>query len=171
MNAAKLGSLTLGILASLVVTIWAGNDARTTVAFHVAPYQTLSLNGGTAGTRAVSSVQVPDPTGHDLAHGHVDILGAVTLKVRSNAPWVVHVRSLDANMGLSRDGTYTKPLSHFQLRVGDGPYVAVDTADKRLLRGAHGHFAFDVDYRIEFDSETHRDGDYALDLVYTITSR
>jgi len=171
MKYAVLGSLPLAILILLAATLWAGNDARTAVAFRVAPFQTLSLNGGTTGSSAVSTVRVPEPTARDLARGHVDMPEALALSVRSNAPWVVQVRSLHANMGLSHDRTYTKPLSDFQLRVGQGPYVGVDTTDQRLLQGAHGRFAFDVDYRVKFDPKTHRDGDYALDLVYTITSR
>ncbi len=171
MRHANLSLLALGALLVFVGGFWADGATQTEVVFHLAPFQTLSLADGPFGARTAYSVHIPQPSARELARGHVDVPGAVTLNVHSNAPWVVNVRALSPDMGHSDDGAVTKPLADFQLRAANRPYITLDTQDQRLIQGDHGRFSFEVDYRVRFDPRTHRDGDYALDLLYTITSR
>lgn len=147
----------------------AGDAVR--VAFRVNPFQTLSLGSGPAGRTLSAAVTVPRPTAQDLSRGYVELPGALKLQVRSNVPWTVKVRTDDPDMGTSFDGTFTKPISDLQVRVAGGPYLTLSRQDQVLAEGPWGTFAFEVDYRVLFDPQTHRDGDYRVNVIYTLSTR
>lgn len=168
------------VLALLLVSspsLWGDSSATVQVSWRVESTQTLYVLGpdGRAkggGTSVSSTFVIPNPTPEDLERGYVERQGAVTLVARSNTPWVISVRTEDLDMGTSFDGTVTKPITDFQVRAnGQGRYLTVQRYDQALAEGPPGEHRVAVDYRVLFDRERHRDGDYRITLVYTISTR
>jgi len=173
---ALLGSALVLLLASSPPLL-GDSSAAVVVGWRVESTQTLYVLGpdGRAeggGTSVASAFVIPNPTPEDLERGYVERLRAVTLLARSNTPWVISVRTEDADMGTSFDGTVTKPISDFQVRAhGRGPYLTVQRYDQALAEGPPGEHRVAVDYRVLFDRERHREGNYRITLVYTISTR
>ena len=160
------------ILFIPVFELLAASSTTVRVGFEILPFQQLSISGGrSAGNTAVSTVRLPQPSAADLTRGYIELPNAVNLAVRSNIPWAVTVRTDDANMGQSFDGSYTKPVSDFQLRVGNGAYTPISQRNQVLLQGSYGQHNFNVDYRTLFDPSTYRQGNYQVTVIYTIVSR
>lgn len=147
------------------------SSAPVQVGWRVESTQTLYVLGpdGRAeggGTGVSSTFVIPNPTPEDLERGYVERQGAVTLVARSNTPWVLSVRTEGF------DGTVTKPITDFQVRAnGQGRYLTVQRYDQTLAEGPPGEHRVAVDYRVLFDRERHRDGDYRITLVYTLSTR
>lgn len=172
----KLSATKITLIAVIffipVFELLAASGSTVRVGFEILPFQQLSISGGrSVGNTALSTVQLPQPSAADLARGYIELPHAVSLSVRSNIPWAVTVRTDNANMGQSFDGNYTKPISDFQLRVGNGAFRPITQQNQVLLRGSYGEYNFDVDYRTLFDANIHRQGNYQLTVVYTIVSR
>ena len=116
------------------------------------------------------SFEVRDPSAVDLTVGHIEAPGAVTLRAVSYVRWTVQVRALESSLSRSHDGRSVKPLDSFLLRTDGEDYFPIDTRDQTLASGSNGTFDLTVDYRVKADAETHRDGDYALTVIYTIAA-
>jgi len=150
----------------------ADNSGVTEVGWTVVPFATLALAGAgerAAGSTVTVSFTLPRPSAEDLARGYLEIEDALTLVARSNVDWVILVRTPDPDLGRSYDGSYTKPLSDFQLRVAGGDFLTISNADQTLSRGRRGEHELAIDYRVLLHPECYRPGDYGLKLIYTIT--
>lgn len=101
--------------------------------------------------------------------GFLERLSALKLIARSNVPWALRVRAAAPDMGLSNDGTYRKPASDLEVRAAHGPYVPVTVYDQTIARGPVGEHMLPIDYRVHLGAE-HRDGNYHITLIYTLTS-
>ncbi|MGQ9477429.1 MAG: hypothetical protein ACUVRH_02945 [Candidatus Bipolaricaulia bacterium] len=146
-----------------------GDSARTTISWTVLPFARLSLEGET-GQAVTTTFALPQPSEADLERGYREIPRALTLIAASNVHWRLAVRAAEPDLGRSYDGSYTKPLSDFQLRVGSEPYLPISNADQVIAHGPSGRKKVEVDYLILFDRERHRPGDYHVTLTYTITT-
>ncbi len=164
-------SLLILLLAAISSTAFASRTTATVeVSWTVLPFQSLSIAGDSSGDAAVySRFGLRQPTEADFAVGYVEERSALTLKAASNIPWTVQVHALESNMGSSNDGTYTKPLTDFSLRSNGGSYSSITGFDQTLASGDTGEHTLVIDYKVDTEKETHRDGDYGLTLVYTIT--
>lgn len=143
-----------------------------TVSFQLAPSQSLSISSGSSnGRSAVSTVRIPRPSATELQRGYVEQLGAVRLNIQSNIPWKVMVRTDDVSMGRSFDGQFVKPVSDLKVRAQGRTYLTLSNRDQTLAAGHHGSHNIAVDYKTLFDSKTHHDGNYLIQVIYTITGR
>ncbi len=158
-------------------SLWGDAPTAVELRWRAESTQTLYVLGpdgrAEGGGASVSSpFVIPNPTPEDLERGYVERLGAVTLLARSNVPWLIAVRAEDADMGTSFDGSVTKPITDFQVRAsGQGRYLTVQRYDQALTAGPPGEHRVPVDYRVLFDRERHRPGNYRITLVYTISTR
>jgi hypothetical protein len=162
------------LLSSLLILLAAqasgtSDSARTTISWTALPFARLSLEGE-SGQAIVTAFALPQPSEADLERGYREIPKALTLIAASNVHWRLAVRAAEADLGRSYDGTYTKPLSDFQVRAGDEPYRPISTTDQVIAHGPSGRHKVEVDYLILFDRERHRPGDYHVTLTYTITT-
>ncbi len=175
----------LGLLLIPVVSngVLFANESRTTnepravdqeMVFEVLPAQSLSVGSfdDTEGqeTIGLATVQIPNPSFRDLARGFIEQKDAVELEIVSNIPWRVTVSTSNSDMGRSSDGSASKPVSDFQVR-GNGKYQSVSNEDQILIEGSGGSFKIEIDYRMLFDAETYKEGDYELTLTYTIAGK
>ena len=165
-----LTALLLGAGANLPTLADTAQSVR--VGFQIMPFQVLSISGGAgSGRSAVSTVQVPQPSLADLERGAIEQRNAVRLTVRSNIPWRVTVRTQDADMGTSFDGTHTKPISDFQVRAEGGGYLTIDHQPQQLLQGEAGDHVYGVDYKTHFDRHRYSAGSYRIEVIYMVESR
>ena len=166
---ATLLILLLAITSS--VSLAAATTATVKVSWKVLPFQSLAIAGDdSAGTTVFSHFDLRQPTDADFAAGYIEEQGALTLVTASNIPWTVQVHALESDMGSSDDGTYVKPLSDFSLRANGGAYFAVTRFDQTVANGDVGTHTLAIDYKVQTERESYKDGDYGLTLVYTITS-
>jgi hypothetical protein len=166
-----LGAVTS--LCSLFFTLESSsqNPASATVAFRIAPSLSLSVWGENAtGNSLISVYTIPRPTAQERQAGFIEHRKALQLLARGNVPWVLRVHAQEPDMGLSDDGTYRKPVSDLAVRVATGPYVLVMLQDQVITSGSPGEHLLPVDYRVRLGDE-HRDGNYRVTLIYTLTSR
>lgn len=148
------------------------SSASATVSFRIAPSLSLSVWGeNTAGNNLISVYTIPRPTPQQRQAGFIESLKALQLLARSNVPWVLRVRAQEPDMGLSDDGLYRKPVGDLQVRATTrGLYVPVTLHDQAIASGVPGEYLLPVDYRVRLGTE-HRDGNYRVTLIYTLTSR
>lgn len=165
-------SLLILLLTAISSTAFAsGTTVTVEVSWTVLPFQSLSIAGDGSGDAAVySRFDLRQPTEADFAVGYIEVQSALTLKTASNIPWTVKVHALESDMGASDDGTYIKPLTDFSLRSNGGQYSSITGFDQTLASGDTGEYTLVIDYKVDTEKETHKDGDYGLTLVYTITS-
>jgi len=145
------------------------------VIFEVLPAQSLSVGSFEdadefSQTVGLATVHMPQPTQRDLARGFIEQRDAVELDISSNIPWRITINTNNGDMGLSADGSTAKPVSDFQVR-GNGDYQSVSNEDQTILEGSGGVFKVELDYRLLFDPQEHKDGDYTLTLTYTIAGK
>lgn len=114
---------------------------------------------------------VREPNASDLSAGFIEDDGVLVLNAASNIPWVVKVHAIESDMGASYDGSYTKPLSDFMVRANNASFFSVSTSDQVLASGTRGTYLLSVDYKVKIDESTHKNGDYGLTVVYTITGK
>ncbi len=171
-------SLSLGISVLLIIllttfTLLAASDSATvTVSWNIQPFVALSISSNSTESRTVNSVySVPKPTEDDLERGYIEKKNAIKLVARSNTGWQVSVRALNSTMGTSFDGSYTKPIEDFKLKVGNGGYLTLSTNDKVLVESRNGEHEIGVDYKINFDQYEYKSGNYQVELLYTITTK
>ncbi len=89
----------------------------------------------------------------------------------ASANWEITVRSLNADLGQSNDGFYTKPLSDLQWKLSSqSSWNAMTTSDVQVTTGAAGSSSFDVDYRFLLSWALDRPGTYGATIQYTITA-
>lgn len=94
-----------------------------------------------------------------------------TINWSAAANWQVSVRSLDADLGLSDDGFYTKPLSDLQWKRSSlSSWNTMTTSDVQVMTGAAGSSSFDVDYRFLLSWSQDSAGAYGATIQYTITA-
>ncbi|MCS6903141.1 MAG: hypothetical protein NZO41_02545 [Candidatus Bipolaricaulota bacterium] len=117
----------------------------------------------------VSLYRIPQPTPQERAAGWIERPGALQLLARSNLPWVLRVRALESEMGISDDGQYRKPVSDLYVRARQY-YIPISTSDQTITQGASGEFLISMDYRVRVGPE-HRDGRYHVTLIYTLSTR
>lgn len=146
------------------------SSATATISFQLASYQSLSVWGEHTDEREIISLyRIPQPTAQERAAGWIERPRALQLLARSNMPWVLRVRASETIMGTSDDGQYRKPVSDLYVRAARD-YVSVQTSDQALMAGPLGEFLIPIDYRVRVGSE-HRDGNYQVTLVYTLSTR
>ncbi len=176
----KLYRYTVLLLSVLALTFLAGSPlfaetsatATVEVRWRILPFQSLTVEGVAGfGTRVLDHHTIRRPTAADFAVGFIKEEGALILIAASNIPWTVSVRAIEADMGRSDDGTYVKPLSAFSLRANGDPFFVVTRFDQILATGVAGRHRLEIDYRVEVERESHREGDYGVTLVYTITGK
>jgi len=139
------------------------------VSWTVLPFQSLTIGGLTDGTSFTTRYDLPKPDASDFAAGFIEDDGVLVLNAASNIPWTVKVHAVEPDMGTSYDGSYTKPISDFMVRADGGSFFSISTFDQVLASGTRGSYLLSVDYRVKVEEETHKDGDYGLTLIYTIT--
>lgn len=163
----------LAVAALPTVQLFADSSSATAkVSFRILPYQKLSISSGrSAGNTAMSSVRIAQPDLNDLSRGYIEQRNAIQLEVQSNIPWLVRVRTDDGNMGRSFDGTYTKPVSDFQVRLEGGRYFSLSNSDQLLHQGDQGVYQFNIDYKTLFNKQSYSNGNYQIKVLYTIVSR
>ncbi len=165
-----LAVVALAVIVTSLVTLVIAEQKSATVRIHwtILPFQELRIVGSTAhGSSITTSYTMPQPDALDLQRGYIEEMDPITLNVNSNIPWKVQVWTEDSDMGASKDGLVTKPVSDFQLRVHGGTYFSISNAPQILTSGNRGSFSIGVDYRILLGKDYHP-GDYGLDVVYTI---
>ncbi len=163
------------VVAGLVVVVaFVGlslADQRSVTArltWNVLPFQELRIAGSPSREASVTADYVmPQPDAFDLQRGYLEETNSVDLTVNSNIPWKIQVRTESSDMGESKDGSVTKPISDFMLREHGGSYFSISTAPQILTSGNRGSFDIGVDHRILLGSD-YRPGDYGLEIVYTI---
>lgn len=156
------------------IPIYAGNSVSVDVqvSWTILPFQSLTLAGSNSrGEEVTVRVDFPQPTEDDLLLGFIEMSGALFLVARSNIPWVVKVRAVESDLGTSYDGVFTKPLHNFLLRANNGSYFTLTNYDQIIIEGRPGTHPIEIDYKILFNQANHRDGNYGVTLVYTITTR
>jgi 3',5'-cyclic AMP phosphodiesterase CpdA len=94
-------------------------------------------------------------------------MNSIDLTINSNIPWKVQVWTEDTTMGNSHDALMSKPISDFELREHGGAYFQIANTPQILADGQRGSFEIGVDHRILLGDDYH-DGDYGLEVVYTI---
>ena len=161
--------MSLSFLLFALISFGAGDSGTTTATWTVLSYATLSIagGGGTVGS-VIGSLSLPQPTAADLERGYLELGDALTLVAQSNVNWRLSIRTDDPDMGKSYDGTYTKPISDFQLGA-DGAYLTIAHEDQPLAEGGPGEHELKIDYRILFRQE-YRPGNYHITLIYTIAT-
>ena len=143
------------------------------VSWTVLPFQSLTIAGSATGadTSITNCYDVHTPSASDFAAGFIEDDGVLVLNAASNIPWTVKVYAIESDMGTSYDGSYTKSLSDFMVRANGGSFFSISTSDQGLASDTCGSHLLSVDYRVKVDESTHKDGDYGLTLVYTITGK
>jgi len=171
----RKATLTLIILVGVLgpaVLLWGESSTTVQVGWRVLSTQVLSILGsdGPEGPSVASTFIVPQPTSEDLARGYIERRRALVLVARSNTPWTISVRTDDEDMGRSFDGTYVKPITDLLVRAEGGPYLPISHQDQVIASGPPGEHQIGVDYRVLFDPKTHRDGNYHITVIYTIST-
>jgi hypothetical protein len=95
-----------------------------------------------------------------------------TVTWSSDSAWEITIKSLDADMGLSDDGQYTKPLSDLEWKTSPvGSWTTMTTTDATVKTGAAGSGDFDLDYKIWLSWSSDSAGTYGCTLQFTITAQ
>jgi len=89
----------------------------------------------------------------------------------SDIPWRITVRSLNADLGMSDDGRYVKPLGDLQWKLSDERQWTKLRRDDEEMNASDepGSGVFSVDYRALLDWKRDRPGDYSAALRFTIS--
>ena len=89
----------------------------------------------------------------------------------SDTPWIITVRSLDADLGMSDDGVYTKPLGDLQWKLSDERHWIEMRQDEEEVDSSSvtGSGAVTLDFRALLRWKQDRPGDYRATLRFTIT--
>jgi hypothetical protein len=94
-----------------------------------------------------------------------------TITYSASGLWVIYVCSLDADLGQSDDGFYTKPLSDLEWkRSSQSSWNAMTTSDALVRGGPAGASSFDMDYRFLLSWSQDSAGAYGATIQYTITA-
>jgi hypothetical protein len=158
-------------VCSLAFSLESSSQSSASVTFRIAPMMSLSVWGESPSGNSLASIYtIPRPTAQERQAGFLERENALKLIARSNVPWALRVRASEPDMGLSDDGTYRKPVSDLEVRAAQGAYVPVAVYDQTIARGPIGEYLLSIDYRVRLGSE-HRDGNYRVTLIYTLTSR
>ncbi len=162
------------ILASAIIISFVGlvlaNQSSITakISWTVLPFQELRITGSNSrGSSITTSYAMPQPDFLDLQRGYVEEMDSINLTINSNIPWKVQVWTEDTSMGHTHDGLINKPISDFELREHGGAYFPISDTPQILTDGQQGSFEIGIDHRIVLGKNYH-DGDYALEIVYTI---
>ncbi len=157
-------------LALASACLAAESSATTRVSWTVLPFAVVGLRGETPGQEVAVTTPLPTPTSGDLARGHIEVPGAVSLSVRSNTRWTVLVEALSPSLGSSHDGTFTWPVESLQIGVG-GTFVDVSTHPQTLVSGGRGEHDLTVDYRAQLPENGLPSGEYEAIILYTVTTQ
>lgn len=170
----KIFPLFLILLFSVsLLTVGASDSATVTVSWQVPVMQSLQIQGqATSGSsdKITSVLNLPQPTDNDLQRGYIQRQNALTLTARSNVKWAVQVQVEQPYLGTSYDGEYRKPSSDLLIRGSSG-YKQASTSPVIIATGESGSHRIGVDYKVLFDQQDYRRGDYQATLIYTITTR
>lgn len=172
----SLISLVLLLLSSTVQAGSVRSESAATVTFEIPYIIQLSIRSSSPlvdvtqvdSSTAASTFTLPIPTARDFEVGFIEIVDAVEGSVWSNTDWVLSVSTRATDMGTSHDRTYTKPLSDFLWRADGGSYQAISRTYQTVAIGRKQQ-AIGINYKVLFDKKRHRDGDYAITLVYTVS--
>ncbi|MBS3765702.1 hypothetical protein KGY71_04190 [Candidatus Bipolaricaulota bacterium] len=125
-----------------------------------------TLNSSSSDEKAESVYQIPEPTEGDFERGHRIEKSAVELVASSNVGWEIKVEADSSYMGAVED--YQKPVTDLSIR-GDGDFKQLGTTLTTIASGQPGEHKIGVDYKIQYDEDEYEEGDYEVDLEYTIT--
>lgn len=140
--------------------------------FGILPFQSLTISGQDADSvGTTSAISFPEPTEEDLQRGYIEKREIIELTVESNVPWALSFYTDAENMGISNDGSYIKPIQHFQVRVDGSRYQGLKNDSQSFLFGTATKKAFAVDYRMLLDRENHSPGSYQATVTYILASR
>ncbi len=91
----------------------------------------------------------------------------------SDIPWMITVRSLDADLGMSGDGSYIKPLADLQWKLSDeNQWIAMRQDEEEVDSSSDtGSGAVTMDFRALLNWKRDRPGDYRATLRFTITGQ
>ena len=151
------------IAFSPVLITHAGASDSAVVHFEILGSQSFSLRS--------TPVQLSNPREVDLEQGSLDFERATVLTTSANDSWVIQLRTSSTYMGASHDSGYQKPISDFQYRGAGDSFTRVTQSERVISSGSAGGYEIPVDYRVLFDQDTHRDGQYSISLIYTITTQ
>lgn len=169
---------TISVIALFVLTVstvgLAAEDSSTvTVGWTINAQQSLSISSNSLSSdsssdgKSVESVyNVPEPSDGDFERGHRIEENAVELVASSNVGWEIKVEADNSYMG-TVDG-YRKPVTDLSIR-GDGDFKQVGTTPTTIASGQPGEHKIGVDYKVQYDAEEYVEGDYEVNLEYTIT--
>ena len=118
---------------------------------------------------------------NDLAFGVVGeddfIAGGMTVEDQpvsweSDVGWSISVRSLDADLGLSGSGTYTKPLGDLQWKLSsESIWIPMTQTDAEVdFNSSTGSGVIYMDFLVELHWDADEPGDYGADLLFTISA-
>ncbi len=164
----------LFFLAVIVLTspLLLGQGLSQNFGFGILPFQSLNISGLDAqSTGSVSTIAFPEASLEDLERGYIEKQEIVEMTLESNVPWSLSFYTNDETMGTSHDGTYTKPIQHFQVRVDGGSYIDLSNINQEFLFGSPTKTSFSIDYRMLLDRENHSPGNYQASVTYTLSSR
>jgi len=163
-------SLSVAVFATSLLLL--GQGLGQNFSFGILPFQSLNISGLDSQINgSVSTISFPEPTLEDLNRGFIEKREIVELSLESNVPWALSFYSSDETMGISDDGSYNKPIQHFQVRVNGGSYIDLNNFAQEFLFGSPTKTTYNVDYRMLLDRENHSPGSYQASVTYTLSSR
>ncbi len=128
------------------------------------------------GARAATEIKVDDirfdtPRKQDFRQGEIE-LKRRPVEWASDAPWVITVEALDADLGRSDRGGYVKLLSDLQFRLSNGrTWYEMRQQPQEVNRGLAGQGSFMLDWRVLLDITQDRPGRYRAELRFTISAQ
>jgi len=127
----------------------------------IPPLQQLTLD--------TLSVSLGSIQPQDLDLGYLEKLNATSVTVKSNADWILYLRTDEANLGTAAG--YTKPLEDFQWRISGGSYQSISQTNTLLKTGSAGAYpnAAQLDYKMLLNWNNPA-GSYGLMVIFTLSS-
>lgn len=132
--------------------------------------QTCSGTAVKGAATPASAVFTP-PVVVDFDAGHVDYIASLTLteNLGNKTPWTLCVRVNTATMGVSTQGTYTKPVSDLQIKESGQPDAAFRsvTQTEQVIATYTGKTGVSLDIRILLAWTSDEPGTYGTNLILT----
>ena len=118
---------------------------------------------------SMDDLRFSTPRRNDFRKGEQN-LERQPVKWESDAAWLVIIEAVDAELGISDDGKYYKPLSDLQFRLSqNNTWIELRQQAQEFARGERGKGTFTVDWRVLLDITKDRPGRYRAELRLTIT--
>jgi hypothetical protein len=164
--------LLAGILALVAgLPVFAIDNQQVTVTASIPVMMNLTIDVSTVNFNLTQSDYAADGTGSK------EVVNATTLKVASNARWILEVGADSANFTYSGVEVVNKPCGDLQLSPnGTAAYTPVTNINRELVRGeAGGNTAvgnsIPVSYKLNTTVAGDPPGSYVLTLTYTLVAQ